>query len=65
MNVPDSYRGRVLSMLFVNRGMIPLGTTCTGLLAETLGAPAALASMSLILMALGFIAIMLKPRNLA
>ena len=41
MSVEDSYRGRVLSMLFINRGLVPLGTAFTGFLAEKMGAPVA------------------------
>jgi MFS family permease len=61
MNVPDAYRGRVLSLLFINRGMVPLGTALTGLLAETFGAPFALGSMSAMLIVLAVAATILRP----
>ncbi len=61
LNVPDSYRGRVLSLLFINRGLVPLGTAFTGLLAEKFGAPVALGSMAAALIILGGIATFLQP----
>lgn len=63
LNVPDSYRGRMLSLLFINRGLVPLGTAFTGLLAENFGAPVALGSMAAALIILGGIAAFLQPRN--
>lgn len=63
MSVEDNYRGRVLSMLFINRGLVPLGTAFTGLLAENMGAPAALGAMSMMLVFLGGIALMMRPRR--
>jgi MFS transporter, DHA1 family, staphyloferrin A biosynthesis exporter len=61
MHVPDAYRGRVLSMLYVNRGIVPLGTAVTGAMAEFMGAPYALALMSCCLLAFSGVAIMLRP----
>jgi len=61
LNVPDSYRGRVISLLFINRGLVPLGTAFTGLLAEKYGAPAALGSMAAALIILGGVATFLQP----
>ncbi len=63
MNVPDAYRGRVLSMLFINRGLIPLGTSLTGLLTEIMGAPKALGTMSMILILLGAAAAIARPKS--
>ncbi len=63
ISVEDSYRGRVLSMLSINRGLVPLGTALTGLLAENLGTPVALGSMSLMLIVLGGIAMVARPRT--
>ncbi len=61
-SVEDGYRGRVLSMLFINRGLVPLGTAITGFLAETMGAPAALGSMAAVLIVLGALALVVRPR---
>ena len=61
MNVPDAYRGRVLSMLFINRGMVPLGMAMTGLLAEIMGAPMALGAMALVLILLSVVAAIMRP----
>jgi len=63
LNVPDSYRGRVLSMLFINRGMVPLGTAFAGFLAEHFGAPLAVGSMAATLMGLGLVATIFKPKE--
>ncbi len=62
LNVPDSYRGRVLSVLFINRGIVPLGTAMTGLLAEKYGAPMALGFMATILIILSIAAYFSRPR---
>jgi MFS family permease len=61
LNVPDAYRGRVLSMLYINRGVVPLGTAAAGWLAEVLGAPDALGIMAVCLLILGVIAFALRP----
>jgi len=61
LNVPDAFRGRIISLLFINRGMIPLGTAIAGLLAEKWGAPAALGSMACILIMLGAGAYLARP----
>lgn len=59
--VEDSYRGRVLSMLQLNRGLVPLGTAITGFFAEHFGAPLALAGMSSMLIVLGGVAYAMRP----
>ncbi len=61
--VEDRYRGRVLSMLQLNRRLVPLGTAITGFFAEQFGAPAALAGMSAMLIALGVVAFLMRPRT--
>jgi MFS family permease len=61
LSVPDAFRGRVISLLFINRGMIPLGTALTGLLAEKWGAPVALGSMACMLIVLGAAAYLARP----
>ena len=63
LNIHDSYRGRVLSLLFINRGLVPLGTAFTGLLAEKFGAHIALGSMAAMLIILGGVASLLRPKN--
>jgi MFS transporter, DHA1 family, staphyloferrin A biosynthesis exporter len=63
MSVEDGYRGRVLSMLFINRGLIPLGTAFTGLLAEKFGAQMALGSMAGMIILLGGIAMITRPKK--
>jgi MFS family permease len=63
LNAPDAYRGRILSMLTINRGMVPLGTAMTGFLAEKFGAPIALGSMAAMLILLGVLAAILRPKE--
>jgi MFS family permease len=63
LNAPDSYRGRILSMTSINRGLVPLGTAITGFVAEKAGAPIALGSMAAMLILLGGIAILLRPKG--
>lgn len=63
LSVEDGYRGRVLSMLFINRGLVPLGTAFTGFLAEHIGAPAAVGFMAAMLIVLGVIALVTRPRG--
>jgi hypothetical protein len=35
--VPDSLRGRILSLALMDRGLIPLGTVLIGILIDTIG----------------------------
>jgi hypothetical protein len=63
LNIPDRYRGRILSVLFINRGIIPLGTAVMGLLAEKFGAPVALGSMAVVLILIGILAYFTRPKN--
>lgn len=47
MNVDPEYRGRVLSVLFLRRGLQPLGTVLAGVLAAEFGPRVAIGSMGL------------------
>ena len=62
--VEDRYRGRVLSVLQLSRGVVPMGSAITGFLAEVFGAPAALAGMSSMLIVLGGIAYVVRPKTM-
>ena len=42
---PDGYRGRVLSLLLLDRGMVPVGAVVIGLLGDFWGAPTAVLFM--------------------
>ncbi len=44
-SVEEEYRGRVLSTLFLNRGMVPLGTVIAGIGTSIFGVQATLATM--------------------
>jgi MFS family permease len=61
MSVPDEYRGRVLSTLFLNRGLVSLGTTATVTLAALVGPSLAVASMGAIILLIGIGVMILAP----
>lgn len=46
MHTPDSYRGRVMSLYLLDRGLTPFGSVLAGGTADLLGAPAAIALMA-------------------
>ncbi len=52
---PDHLRGRILSTLFLNRAMVPMGTAMTGSLAAVVGAPIAMGSMAALVVALALV----------
>jgi MFS family permease len=45
MIVPNEFRGRVMSVYMLDRGLMPLGSLAAGMLAALWGAPVALAVM--------------------
>jgi MFS transporter, DHA1 family, staphyloferrin A biosynthesis exporter len=59
--VDPEYRGRVLSTLFLNRGLIPLGTVFAGFGTDLVGAPITMAAMAAMLLVL---AILVSGRRL-
>jgi MFS family permease len=61
-DVDPEYRGRVLSTLFLNRGLVPLGTMLAGFGTDLVGAQATLATMAGLLMLL---ALFVAGRRLA
>ncbi len=61
MSVPDEFRGRVLSTLFVGRGLVPLGTTLAGTLAALVGVQLAVASMAAVMVLMGLLTITRAP----
>jgi MFS transporter, DHA1 family, staphyloferrin A biosynthesis exporter len=65
--VEPEYRGRVLSMLFLNRGMVPLGTMLAGLGTAVIGPQWAVGSMAaaLLLLTLGVSRLAPAVRRLA
>jgi len=62
--VEDRFRGRVLSILQLSRGVVPMGSAITGFLAELFGAPAALAGMASMLIVLGGVAWVVRPKTM-
>ena len=51
-DVDEEYRGRVLSTLFLNRGMVPLGTMLAGFGTDLIGAQLTTGAMATVLMLL-------------
>ena len=52
-SVDDAYRGRVLSTMFLNRGMVPLGAMIAGFGASLVGAPLTIGVMAAIMLLMG------------
>jgi MFS transporter, DHA1 family, staphyloferrin A biosynthesis exporter len=59
--VDDEYRGRVLSIVFLNRAMIPMGTMLAGFGTAAFGAPHTMAAMAAALVLTGLLAARLSP----
>ena len=59
--VPDEFRGRIVSTLFINRGLVPLGTALAGTLAVLIGIQLTVASMAAIVTLLGILALTMAP----
>lgn len=52
LTVPDTLRGRVMSIYMLDRGMMPAGALFAGISAHFIGAPATVAAMGLIVIVL-------------
>jgi len=50
--VDPEYRGRVVSTLFLNRGLVPLGTALAGFGTDLWGAPVTMATMAVLMLLL-------------
>ena len=59
--VDEEYRGRVLSTLFLNRGLVPLGSLLAGFGTAAFGVRATVGTMALILVLLALIAARAAP----
>lgn len=59
---PDHLRGRILSTLFLNRAMVPLGTAFIGSLAAVIGAPIAMGSMAALVVVLAVVIRVVAPQ---
>jgi MFS transporter, DHA1 family, staphyloferrin A biosynthesis exporter len=62
LHAEDEYRGRVMSTLFLSRGMVPLGTLIAGLAATAVGVQWALAGMASVLVILALVTARFVPR---
>ena len=58
----DEMRGRVMSVFFLNRGMVPLGTVGAGFATEFIGVQWTVTVMAVVLIALGLAALAFLPR---
>ena len=58
----NEMRGRVMSVFFLNRGMVPLGTVGAGFLTEFVGVQWTTSLMAGLLIALGVAALVFLPR---
>jgi predicted MFS family arabinose efflux permease len=54
-DVDPEFRGRVLSTLFLNRGLVPLGTVIAGFGTDLAGAPIALSAMAVALLVMSML----------
>ena len=58
----DEMRGRVMSVFFLNRGLVPLGTVGAGFAAEFIGAQWTVTIMGLVVVLLGLLTITRVPK---
>ncbi len=57
MNVAPEFRGRVLSTLFLQRGMVPLGTMIAGVATTVVGPRVAMGAMAASMLVLAVLAV--------
>ena len=62
LHAADEFRGRVMSMLFLGRGMIPLGALLAGVGASLVGVQWAMGAMAVVLIVLAVASARLAPR---
>ncbi|MDB5528460.1 MAG: hypothetical protein JWR51_1563 [Devosia sp.] len=62
LTVDDAYRGRVMSSLFMTRGLMPMGTAAMALLAAGLGPRLAMASMALVVVVFAVVLWLQMPK---
>ncbi len=62
MRVPDHIRGRVISILMLNRGLVQLGTAATAGAAGLIGARWAMAANGLIILSMGALVLLRERR---
>ncbi len=62
LTVDDAYRGRVLSSLFMTRGLMPMGTATMALLSAAVGPRLAMAAMAMVVVVFAVILWFWMPR---
>ncbi len=60
-NATDEMRGRVMSVFFLNRGLVPLGTMFAGVLARYIGAPLTVSIMGAVVVVLALVLTLRVP----
>lgn len=58
----DDMRGRVMSIFFLNRGLVPLGTVAAGFASEIFGAPLTVSVMAAVVVLLALATLFRSPR---
>ncbi len=61
LRVLDEYRGRVLSTMFLNRSLVPLGTSLAGMLSVLVGVRTGVASMAGVVLVIGVLGMLMSP----
>jgi MFS transporter, DHA1 family, staphyloferrin A biosynthesis exporter len=61
LSVPDHLRGRVLSTLFLNRGLVPLGTAFVAFLSTAIGAQLAMAATTSVIVVSALLLLAFSP----
>ncbi|MDO8691463.1 MAG: MFS transporter [Dehalococcoidia bacterium] len=59
---PDNLRGRIMSTLFLNRAMVPMGTATIGALASVIGAPLAMGGAAALVAILAVVIRVVAPQ---
>ncbi|MBI2759800.1 MAG: MFS transporter [Chloroflexi bacterium] len=59
--VDEEYRGRIMSTLFLNRGMVPLGTMLAGFGTVLFGAQVAIGAMAVVLLVMALVVYRFAP----
>jgi MFS transporter, DHA1 family, staphyloferrin A biosynthesis exporter len=58
----DEMRGRVMSIFFLNRGLVPLGTVGAGFASEAFGAPVTVSVMAAVIVLLALLTLLRVPQ---
>lgn len=62
MTIEDAYRGRVMSMMFMNRGLMPLGTAAAAALSASVGVRVAYGVMGGLILSFALVLLIFVPK---